>query len=77
MTEALKPCPFCGKEPCAQSTITDAAIWCTGCGAKVVRLHYVGTTADWDAMPRVVAAWNRRAALAEHDAARDDKARGR
>lgn len=61
MTEQLKPCPFCGGSCRAQSTITDAAVWCVGCGAKLVRLHRVGTTVDWDSMPRAIAAWNRRA----------------
>ena len=60
----LLPCPHCGGGVRCERTITDASVWCVGCGAKVVRLHYVGTTVDWDSLPRAIAAWNRRAPVA-------------
>lgn len=60
MSDELKPCPFCGCTANFQKTITDASIWCLGCRVNVVRVHYMGQTKDWDATPRVIAAWNRR-----------------
>ena len=60
MMDELLPCPFCGGSVRCQSTVTDVAVWCIACGAKVVRLHYIGSTVDWDSTPHAVAAWNRR-----------------
>jgi hypothetical protein len=57
----LLNCPFCGESVRCQSTVTDVAVWCIACDVKMVRLHYVGTTVNWNSTPRVVAAWNRRA----------------
>jgi hypothetical protein len=57
----LLPCPFCGGPAQTERTITDASVRCIVCSAKIVWLHYVGVTVEWDAMPRVIAAWNRRA----------------
>ena len=56
----LLPCPFCGGDVRAESTYTDATVQCTGCRAKIVRLHYIRTNTGRSAMPLVIAAWNRR-----------------
>ena len=68
MTEALKPCPFCGHPAYAdpatwrvfgQRTGHEYAVACSFCEATA--------PAD-DNKNLAVIAWNRRAALAEHDA---------
>ena len=61
MGDTLETCPFCGGFANSERTVTDASVWCVECKAKVVRLHYLGSTADGDALPRAIAAWNRRA----------------
>ena len=35
MTEALKPCPFCGGEAVANNYILEGAVRCQRCGATV------------------------------------------
>lgn len=65
MSDEIKPCPFCGGPANWERTITDASVWCARCRAKVVRDHYLGSSADWDATPRAIAAWNRRADIPE------------
>lgn len=59
----LLPCPFCGGEARTENTATDASVRCPTCKFSVAREHYTGTTVGWDATPRVIAAWNRRAPI--------------
>lgn len=51
----LKPCPFCGGEAKFQSYITEVAVLCLNCRAKIV-YRYKTTQSVYN----VIAAWNRR-----------------
>jgi len=84
MTEALRPCPFCGGDAevfsCENDDLgNEVGVRCkTDCGGgfNTVVSRWTRLAKPLDVGP-AIDAWNRRAALAEHDAAiRDDKARG-
>lgn len=73
MTEKLKPCPFCGGEASLRIDTAHSTACLIGCCTIGCFGHEQWEETEAEA----IAAWNRRAALAEHDAARDDKARGK
>ena len=74
MTDALKPCPFCGDTPAALhfgegSTYRWLAWSCPSCGVgseERVQTWGDGRPEQWlsEAKARCITAWNRRAALA-------------
>ena len=62
----LKPCPFCGGDAYTEIYIVEAAAGCRECQFKVTREH---RPYEYDGLPKVIAAWNRRALPAvQHDA---------
>ena len=79
MTEALKPCPFCGGEAetdhlqpywhyATGVARYQSAIYCHGCTVNMTLCHDDHRDVDPDdLMAELVAAWNRRAALAAHE----------
>ena len=58
----LLPCPFCGAEAAAESYVIEAAVFCTGCRAKIIRSH---GARDDNGYPEAIAAWNTRTHSAE------------
>ena len=54
----LKPCPFCGGDAYTEIYIVEAAAGCRECQFKVTREH---RPYEYDGLPKVIAAWNRRA----------------
>jgi len=58
MTETLKPCPFCGRQPRMGSLGGDQqnwAIWCEGCKIPCSETGYNGETKE-----DMIKAWNER-----------------
>ena len=54
----LLPCPFCGGDAYTEIYIVEAAAGCRECQFKVTREH---RPYEYDGLPKVIAAWNRRA----------------
>lgn len=54
----LLPCPFCGGDAYTETYIIEAAAGCRECQFKVTREH---RPYEYDGLPKVIAAWNRRA----------------
>lgn len=69
MSEPLKPCPFCGGGAVVSADMSEfPQVACDACGASQGK-------ADGPGIAAAIAAWNRRAALAEVQA-RDEGAKG-
>ena len=64
----LLPCPFCGGDAYTEIYIVEAAAGCRECQFKVTREH---RPYEYDGLPNVIAAWNRRALPAVQPAARE------
>lgn len=58
----LKPCPFCGGDAVTENLILEGVVRCSVCCAKIIRKHEVKEDTG---QAEAIAAWNRRAPLAE------------